>query len=79
MEFVRLIGSLYRQQHDNAGLLAKKLAYATEEIRRQNVRLSAEDEELLKQIREYGYGNYVIPDKTLKYYINELNRILQSL
>lgn len=79
LEFVRLIGSLYWQQHDNAGLLAKKLAYATEEIRRQNVRLSAEDEELLKQIREYGYGNYVIPDKTLKYYINELNRILQSL
>jgi hypothetical protein len=35
LEFVRLIGSLYWQQHDNAGLLAKKLAYATEEIRRQ--------------------------------------------
>jgi hypothetical protein len=79
LEFVRLIGSLYWQQHDNAGLLAKKLAYATEEIRRQNVRLSADDEELLKQIREYAYGNYVIPDKTLKHYINELNRILQSL
>ena len=79
LEFVRLIGSLYWQQHDNAGLLAKKLAYATEEIRRQNVRLSANDEELLKQIREYAYGNYVIPDKTLKHYINELNRILQSL
>lgn len=79
LEFVRLIGSLYWQQHDNAGLLAKKLAYATEEIHRQNVRISAEDEQLLKQIREYAYGNYVIPDKTLKYYVNELNRILQSL
>lgn len=79
LEFVRLIGSLYWQQHDNAGLLAKKLAYATEEIRRQNVRLSADDNELLTQIREYAYGGYVIPDKTLKYYINELNRILQSL
>ena len=79
LEFVRLIGSLYWQQHDNAGLLAKKLAYATEEIRRQNVRISAEDEQLLSEIREYAYGNYVIPDKTLKYYINELNRILQSL
>ena len=79
LEFVRLIGSLYWQQHDNAGLLAKKLAYATEEIRRQNVRLSADDNELLTQIREYAYGGYVVPDKTLKYYINELNRILQSL
>ena len=29
LEFVCLIGSLYWQQHDNAGLLAKKLAYAT--------------------------------------------------
>ena len=79
LEFVRLIGSLYWQQHDNAGLLAKKLAYTTEEIRRQNVRLSADDNELLAQIREYAYGGYVIPDKTLKYYINELNRIQQSL
>ena len=79
LEFVKLIGSLYWQQHDNAGLLAKKLAYATEQIRQQNVPLAAEDEELLKEIREYAYGNFVIPDKTLKYYINELNRILQSL
>ena len=79
LEFVRLIGSLYWQQHDNAGLLAKKLSYATEEIRRQNVSLSAEDTDLLAEIREYAYGGYVIPDKTLKYYINELNRILQSL
>ena len=66
-------------EDSRAGLLAKKLAYATEEIRRQNVRISAEDEQLLSEIREYAYGNYVIPDKTLKYYINELNRILQSL
>ena len=79
LEFVRLIGSLYWQQHDNAGLLSKKLAYATEEIRRQNVAISAEDTELLAEIREYAYGGYDIPDKTLKYYINELNRILQSL
>ena len=35
LEFARLIGSLYWQQHDNAGLLAKKLAYTTEELRRQ--------------------------------------------
>ena len=35
LEFARLIGSLYWQQHDNAGLLAKKLAYAAEELRRQ--------------------------------------------
>lgn len=79
LEFVRLIGSIYWQQHDNAGLLAKKLVYATEQIRQQNVPLAAEDEALLQEIHEYAYGNYVIPDKTLKYYINELNRILQSL
>lgn len=78
LEFVKLIGSIYWQQHDNAGLLAKKLAYATEQIRQQNVPLAAEDEELLKEIREYAYGNYVIPDKTLKYYINELNRIQKN-
>ena len=35
LEFARLIGSLYWQQHDNAGLLAKKLAYTAEELRRQ--------------------------------------------
>ncbi len=78
LEFVKLIGSLYWQQHDNASLLAKKLAFATEQIRQHNVPLAAEDEELLKEIREYAYGNYVIPDKTLKYYINELNRIQKN-
>ena len=35
LEFARLIGTLYWQQHDNAGLLAKKLAYTAEEMRRQ--------------------------------------------
>ena len=35
MEFVQLIGTLYWHQHDNAGLLAKKLAYTAEELRRQ--------------------------------------------
>lgn len=35
LEFARLIGSLYWQQHDNAGLLAKKLAYTAEELHRQ--------------------------------------------
>jgi hypothetical protein len=79
LEFVRLIGSLYWQQHDNAGLLAKKLAYATEEIRRQKAQISIEDEEFLKEIRGYSYGGYVLTDKTLKYYIKELNRIMQSL
>ena len=79
LEFVRLIGSLYWQQHDNAGLLAKKLAYATDEIRRQNAQVPPEDDKLLQEIKEYAYGNYAIPDKTLKYYVNEMNRIQQSL
>lgn len=79
LEFVRLIGSLYWQQHDNAGLLAKKLAYANDEIRRQKAQVSAEDAELLKEYKEYAYGGYVITDKDLKNYINEINRILQSL
>ena len=35
LEFVRLIGTLYWQDHWNPGLLAKKLSYTTEEIRRQ--------------------------------------------
>jgi len=35
LEFVRLIGTLYWQDHWNPGLLAKKLTYTTEEIRRQ--------------------------------------------
>lgn len=79
LEFVRLIGSLYWQQHDNAGLLAKKLAYAMDEIRRQKAQLSAEDDKLFQEIKEYAYGGYVISDKELKNYINEINRILQSL
>ena len=35
LDFARLIGTLYWQQHDNAGLTAKKLAYTAEELRRQ--------------------------------------------
>ncbi|MBQ4392770.1 MAG: DUF4350 domain-containing protein [Prevotella sp.] len=35
LEFVRLVGTLYWQQHDNAGLLAKKLAFTTDDLRRQ--------------------------------------------
>jgi hypothetical protein len=35
LEFVRLIGTLYWQHHNNADLLAKKLAYTTDDIRRQ--------------------------------------------
>ena len=35
LEFVRLIGTLYWQEKDHAGLLAKKWIYTTEEIRRQ--------------------------------------------
>ena len=35
LEFVRLVGTLYWQQHDNAGLLAKKLAFTIDELRRQ--------------------------------------------
>ena len=79
LEFVKLIGSLYWQQHDNPGLLAKKLAYATEEIRRQKAQIAPEDDKLLQEIKEYAYGGYVISDKELKNYINEINRILQSL
>lgn len=79
LEFVQLIGSLYWQQHDNAGLLAKKVAYATEEIRRQNAQLTAEDLLTLNTISEYASGGYVINDQELKNYINEINRILQSI
>jgi hypothetical protein len=35
LEFVRLIGTLYWQEHDNAGLLRRKLTYTAEDIRRQ--------------------------------------------
>lgn len=34
LEFVRLIGTLYWQRHDNAGLLAKKLAFTIDTLRR---------------------------------------------
>ena len=35
LEFVKLIGTLAWQQHDNASLLARKLTYTAEELRRQ--------------------------------------------
>lgn len=35
LEFVKLIGTLYHQQHDNADLLSRKLTYTADEIRRQ--------------------------------------------
>ena len=34
LEFVRLIGTLFWQQHDNSALLAKKLAYTADTLRR---------------------------------------------
>ena len=34
LEFVRLIGTLFWQQHDNAALLARKLAYTADTLRR---------------------------------------------
>ena len=34
LEFVKLIGTLYRQEGDHRGLVSKKLLYAAEEIRR---------------------------------------------
>lgn len=79
LEFVQLIGTLYWQEHDNAGLLAKKLAYTEDDIRRQNARLSPDDEYFLKQVREAASGNQVISNEALKIYVKELSRIQQSL
>ena len=79
LDFVKLIGSLYWQQHDNAGLLAKKLAYTSEEIRNSGATLTEEAEATLNAIKEVSNGMYIVTDKELKNYINELNRILQSL
>jgi hypothetical protein len=42
LEFVRLIGTLYWQRHNNADLLAKKLAFTADELRRQlNIDITA--------------------------------------
>lgn len=97
LEFVRLIGTLYWQEHWNPGLLAKKLSYTAEEIRRQtgvdimsqssDLRLLSrhtgiDEQELqfvLQGIREAASGQFAVSDAELKSYINELNRIQQSL
>ncbi len=79
LEFVRHIGTLYWQEHWNPGLLAKKLAYTEDEIRRQNARLSADDLYFLNQVREAASGNHLVSDEELRIYVKELNRIQQSL
>ena len=79
LEFVRHIGTLYWQEHWNPGLLAKKLAYTEDEIRRQNARLSPDDLYFLNQVREAASGNHLVTDEELRIYIKELNRIQQSL
>jgi hypothetical protein len=79
LEFVRHIGTLYWQEHWNPGLLAKKLAYTEDEIRRQNARLSPDDLYFLNQVREAASGNHLVSDEELRIYVKELNRIQQSL
>lgn len=97
LEFVRLIGTLYWQEHWNPGLLAKKLSYTAEEIRRQTgVDLMSQNPDLqllsrhtgideqelhfiLQGVRDAASGQFAVSDAELKTYINELNRIQQSL
>lgn len=69
LEFVRLIGTLYWQQHDNAGLLSKKLTYVPKDVR------SRVDD----SVREAASGNYVVTDEELKNYIQDINKLQQSL
>lgn len=79
VEFVQLIGTLYWQEHDNTGLLAKKLAYTKDEIRRQNVRVSPDDQYLIDRITQTVDGQFVVTDQELKAYVKELNRIQQAM
>lgn len=79
VEFVQLIGTLYWQEHDNTGLLAKKLAYTKDEIRRQNVRVSPDDQYLIDRITQTVDGQFALTDQELKAYVHELNRIQQAM
>jgi len=79
VEFVQLIGTLYWQEHDNTGLLAKKLAYTKDEIRRQNVRVSPDDQYLIDRITQTVDGQFAVTDQELKAYVHELNRIQQAM
>ena len=79
LEFVKLIGTLYWQEHWNPGLLSKKLAYTEEEIRHHHARLSDDDLYFLNKVREAASGNHIVSDEELKIFIKELDRIQQSL
>lgn len=55
IEFVRLVGTLYWQHHDNAGLLAKKLAFTTDELRRQaGIDINSGDEAIAQLAAQTG-------------------------
>lgn len=79
LEFVQLIGTLYWHEHDNTGLLAKKLAYTEDEIRRQNVRISPDDQYLIDRITQTVNGQFAVTDQELKAYIKELDRIQHAM
>jgi hypothetical protein len=79
LEFVKLIGTLYWQEHWNPGLLSKKLAYTEEEIRHHHASLLDDDLYFLNKVREAASGNHIVSDEELKIFIKELDRIQQSL
>lgn len=82
MEFTQLIGTLFYQQHDNPALLARKLTYTTDELRREaGIDLNdppADLKPLISEIREAAYGDAPLSDEQLKDYIDQLDHLIKS-
>lgn len=85
LEFTRLIGTLFYQQHNNAALLAKKLAYTAEVMHREaGIDLNdpparlAHLTENFPEIREAASGLVVLSDKQLKDYIDQLDQLISN-
>ena len=82
MEFTQLIGTLFYQQHDNPALLARKLTYTTDELRREaGIDFNDPPDDmkpLINEIREAAYGQTPLDDKQLKDYIDQLDNLIRS-
>lgn len=78
MDFVRLIGTLYYQQNSNRDLLRMKVTYAAEEIRRRTG-TDPDENEAFMEVRKVAERQEGLTEEELKYWIDQLNEIINKL
>ena len=78
MDFVRLIGTLYYQKNSNRDLLRMKVTYAAEEIRRRTG-TDPDENEAFMEVRRVAERQEGLTEEELKYWIDQLNEIINKL